>query len=207
MQKLENGNGFHSSFSDPSKTAKSCTGGLCGSPRNLWTELWALGIFVLIPSSKSRVRKVGGGGVFHSSASICLCFEFFLQDLCCVGVLQGVSLQSCVTASSSSSTMSLSISFCSLGFWVFQASSSDFFPVLEHFSQVLPFANLWFHSKPFPNLHPRFGMMIFPKHSSAELWCNKRYKRLLLVAGTVKRKACHVWPQIITLWLPQETLC
>lgn len=146
------GNDFNFSFSDPSRTAKSWTGGLYVSPRNLWTELWALVILVLIPSSKSRVTKVGWGYVFHSPASTSLCFEFFLQDLWCVEVLYGVSLQSCVTPSSSSSTVSFSISFCSLGFWILQASNSGFFPLFEHFSQVLPFANLWFHSKPFPNL-------------------------------------------------------
>lgn len=56
--------------------------------------------------------------------------------------------------------------FYSLGFWMFRASSSCFV-LFEHFSRMLPFPNLWFHSKPFHNLGHNFGTTLFPKHCSA----------------------------------------
>lgn len=63
-------------------------------------------------------------------------------------------------------------SYCySLGFWVFQASSSCF-SLFEHFCQMLPFSNLWLHSKPFHNLGHSCGMTIFPKHCSAAQKCH-----------------------------------
>lgn len=92
-----------------------------------------------------------------------------LQSLWHAEVLQGVSLQSCVTQQCSTvflSSFLLHTWFYSLGFWIFQASDSCF-SVFEHFYQILPFPDLWFLSKPFRNLGHYFGMGIFPGHCSA----------------------------------------
>lgn len=116
------------------------------------------------PSAANHFLRMGGViHVFHSTVYVSLCFEFFLQNLWRAEVLQGVSLQSCSVFLSS---FLLHSYFYSLGFWIFQASNSCF-SLFEHFSQILPFPNLWFHSKLFHNWGHDFGMTIFPKHCSA----------------------------------------